>query len=93
MGSQNKMSSKGIKNGLYNKTWKALRAENLERFGTPALKQVPPLNAVESWARKTPTRRVRFSVGPWSYDLPASEAVALLPTIVNAIAWNMSQEA
>jgi hypothetical protein len=85
------MSTKIIKNGLYNKTWKGLRAEKLERFGTPALKQVPPLNAVESWARKTPTRRVRFSVGAWSYDLPASEAVNLIPTIVYAIAYQMSQ--
>lgn len=80
------MKNKVIKNKLYNKTWKALRAENLERFGTPALKIVPPLNAVESWARKSPNRRVRFEVGGWSYDLPASDAEKLLPTIVTVIA-------
>ena len=82
------MAKNTSKNKLYNVTWKALRANGLERFGTPALTKcgLPPLGAVESWARKTPERRVRFSFGAWSYDLPAKAAADMLPTIVMAIA-------
>ena len=79
------------KNNLYNITWKALREQGVERFGRDALGLVPPLNAVESWARKTPTRRVRFTVGGWSFDFPASEAARLLPAIVTAFAEQIAE--
>ena len=85
------MSKTSKRNNLYNITGKALREQGVERFGRVALGLVPPLNAVESWARKTPARRVRFTVGAWAFDFPASEAANLLPLLVTAFAEQIAE--